>query len=91
MAWASAIAIAVLSSALAFLLYFSLLASAGATAASTVTFLVPISALLWGYLLLDESLNGRILIGMAITLAGTAVATGMLPWQWRRTTKTTPS
>nr|WP_300314751.1 DMT family transporter [Halomonas sp.] len=91
MAWASAIAIAVLSSALAFLLYFSLLASAGATAASTVTFLVPVSALLWGYLLLDESLNGRILIGMAITLAGTAVATGMLPWQWRRTSKTTSS
>ena len=77
-AWGSALAMAVLSTTVAFLLFFSLLASAGATAASTVTFLVPVSALLWGYLLLDETLGLRTLVGMAITLAGTAVATGML-------------
>ncbi|ALM53169.1 DMT family transporter [Halomonas huangheensis] len=82
-AWGSALAMAVFSTTVAFLLFFSLLASAGATAASTVTFLVPVSALLWGYLLLDEVLTLRILLGMAITLGGTAVATGMLP-QWRR-------
>jgi len=82
-AWGSALAMAALSTTVAFLLFFSLLASAGATAASTVTFLVPVSALLWGYLLLDEELGLRIWIGMAVTLAGTAIATGLVP-HWRR-------
>ncbi|WP_302141648.1 DMT family transporter [Halomonas alkalicola] len=77
-AWANALALAALSTTAAFLIYFALLASAGATATSTVTFLVPVSALLWGYLLLGERLSLQILAGMAITLAGTAVATGLL-------------
>lgn len=78
LAWGNGLALAVLSTALAFLLYFGLIASAGATATSTVTFLVPVSALLWGYLLLDEGLSLQILAGMAITLAGTAIATRMV-------------
>ncbi|MBE0404980.1 DMT family transporter [Halomonas sp. 86] len=78
LAWGNAIALAVFSTTLAFLLYFGLLASAGATAASTVTFLVPVSALLWGYLLLGETLSLQIVIGMVITLLGTAVATRLL-------------
>lgn len=67
-----------LSTTLAFLLYFGLLASAGATATSTVTFLIPVSALLWGYLLLDEMLSFQVVAGMAITLLGTAIATRLL-------------
>lgn len=78
LAWGNAIALAVFSTTLAFLLYFGLLASAGATAASTVTFLVPVSALLWGYLLLGETLSLQVAIGMIITLLGTAVATRLL-------------
>ncbi|GHE20198.1 DMT family transporter [Halomonas urumqiensis] len=76
--WANALALAMLSTTVAFMLYFALLASAGATATSTVTFLVPVSALLWGYLLLGEGLTVQILTGMAITLVGTAIATGVL-------------
>lgn len=78
LAWGNALALAALSTTLAFLLYFGLLASAGATATSTVTFLVPVSALLWGYLLLDESLTVQIIAGMVITLIGTAIATKLL-------------
>lgn len=78
LAWGNGLALAVLSTTVAFLLYFGLISSAGATATSTVTFLVPVSALLWGYLLLGEVLSLQILIGMAITLLGTAIATGML-------------
>ncbi|CAM3561495.1 DMT family transporter [Halomonas lysinitropha] len=78
LAWANGLALAVLSTTVAFLLYFGLIASAGATATSTVTFLVPVSALVWGYLLLGERLSLQILIGMAITLVGTAIATRML-------------
>jgi len=83
-AWASALALAVFSTTIAFLLYFGLIASAGATATSTVTFLVPVSALVWGYLLLDERLSLQILIGMAITLTGTAIATRMIQRRHRR-------
>ncbi|PRY63455.1 threonine/homoserine efflux transporter RhtA [Vreelandella songnenensis] len=83
LAWGNALALAVLSTALAFLLYFGLLASAGATAASTVTFLVPVSALLWGYWLLDETLSLQVVIGMVITLLGTAIATRLLRFRTR--------
>ncbi|MDR5867515.1 DMT family transporter [Halomonas koreensis] len=76
--WANGLALAVFSTSLAFLLYFGLIASAGATATSTVTFLVPVSALLWGHWLLDETLSLQILAGMAITLLGTAITTGLL-------------
>ncbi|QJQ96137.1 MULTISPECIES: DMT family transporter [Halomonadaceae] len=75
LAWVNALALAIFSTTVAFLLYFGLLSSAGATATSTVTFLVPISALLWGYLLLGEVLSMQIMLGMAITLVGTAIAT----------------
>lgn len=78
LAWANALALATLSTTLAFLLYFGLLASAGATATSTVTFLVPVSALLWGYLLLDETISFQVVVGMTITLLGTAIATKLL-------------
>ncbi|WP_404345090.1 DMT family transporter [Vreelandella aquamarina] len=83
LAWGNALALAMLSTTLAFLLYFGLLASAGATATSTVTFLVPVSALLWGYLLLDETLSLQVVAGMVITLLGTAIATKLLRFRPR--------
>ncbi|NIC39313.1 DMT family transporter [Halomonas desiderata] len=83
LAWGNALGLAICSTTLAFLLYYGLISSAGATATSTVTFLVPVSALLWGYLLLDERLSLQVLVGMAITLAGTAIATGMIRWRRR--------
>lgn len=76
--WLNALALALFSTALAFFIYFQLLANAGATATSTVTFLVPVSALLWGYLILGEVLSLQILIGMIITLLGTAIATRLI-------------
>ncbi|MBR2513613.1 MAG: DMT family transporter [Halomonas sp.] len=83
LAWGNALALAALSTTLAFLLYFGLLASAGATATSTVTFLVPVSALMWGYLLLDETLSLQVVVGMVITLLGTAIATRLLRFKPR--------
>jgi drug/metabolite transporter (DMT)-like permease len=78
LAWANALALAALSTAVALLLYFGLIASAGATATSTVTLLVPVSALFWGYLLLGEQLTMQIAVGMVVTRVGTAIATGVL-------------
>lgn len=78
-AWGNGLSLAALSTAVAFLIYFGLLNSAGATATSTVTFLVPVSTLIWGFVLLGEVLTMQMLIGMIITLLGTAIATKMLP------------
>lgn len=78
LAWGNGLALAAMSTTVAFLLYFGLISSAGATATSTVTFLVPVSALIWGFVLLGEVLTLQMLVGMIITLAGTAIATKML-------------
>lgn len=73
LAWTSALLLATICTALAFLLFFRVLASAGAVASSTVTFLVPIFAIGWGVSLLGEEVNLRLLLGMVVTLIGTAI------------------
>lgn len=77
-AWAHAISLAVLSTAIAFLLFFRILASSGAFASSTVTLLVPLFATWWGVLFLSESLTWRLAIGMVITLLGTAITLSLI-------------
>ena len=53
-AWAALVALAALSTALGYLLYFRILARAGATNVLLVTFLIPVSAILLGTLVLGE-------------------------------------
>jgi drug/metabolite transporter (DMT)-like permease len=67
------LALAVLSTALAYLIYFRILARAGATAISLVTFLVPLSAAGLGWLVLGERLEPRHLLGLALILGGLAL------------------
>jgi drug/metabolite transporter (DMT)-like permease len=66
------VALASLSTALAYLIYFRLLASAGAVNLSLVTFLIPVSAVAMGALLLGEAVLPRHLAGMAWIAAGLA-------------------
>jgi drug/metabolite transporter (DMT)-like permease len=80
-AWVSALLLAVVCTAFAFLLFFRILASSGAIASSTVTFLVPLFAIGWGVLLLDESLTVRLIVGMCITLCGTAITVQLIKLQ----------
>lgn len=77
--WAMVAALAVLCSGLAYVLYFRLLAHVGATNASAVTFLIPVFAMAWGGLLLDEMVTPSMLAGGAVILVGTALAMGMWP------------
>jgi len=70
------LALAVVSTALAYILYFRLLASAGATNLLLVTFLVPVSAILLGAAFLGESLEPQHLIGMAAIALGLAAIDG---------------
>ena len=60
----------------AYILFFRVLASAGATNAAIVTFLIPVSAILLGTLVLGERLEPRHLAGMALIGLGLAVIDG---------------
>lgn len=76
--WAAVLALAVLSTALAYLLYFRIVARAGATNASLVTLIVPVSAILLGTLFLGERLAPLEILGMAIILMGLLAIDGRL-------------
>lgn len=67
------VALAVLSSAVAYLIFFRILARAGATAISLVTFLIPFSAAGLGWLVLGERLEARHFLGLALILGGLAL------------------
>ncbi|WP_246022264.1 DMT family transporter [Pararhodobacter zhoushanensis] len=67
---AAVLALAILSTALAYVIFFRILASAGAVNAALVTLLVPVSAILLGTLVLGEALAGRHYLGMALIAAG---------------------
>uniref|UniRef100_UPI003563B876 DMT family transporter n=1 Tax=Pontibacterium sp. TaxID=2036026 RepID=UPI003563B876 len=63
--WAALLGLAVLSTALAYVLYFKLLESAGATNLLLVTLLIPVSAIVLGGLFLNETLHAYHFVGMA--------------------------
>jgi drug/metabolite transporter (DMT)-like permease len=77
-AWLTAALLAVFCTGMAYVLYFRLIANIGPANAIAVTFLVPAFAVLWGWLLLGEQLSGAMLVGCAVILFGTALATGLL-------------
>jgi drug/metabolite transporter (DMT)-like permease len=77
-AWAALAALALFCTSLAYILYFRLLASAGATNSLLVTFLIPVSAILLGTLILSERLEPRHFAGMALIGAGLAAIDGRL-------------
>ena len=69
-------ALALLSTALAYIIYFRILATAGATNLLLVTFLVPVSAILLGTLILGEQLDSRHFAGMGLIGLGLAAIDG---------------
>ena len=72
----SVIALAVFSTSLAFALYFMLIKQIGPTQTLTVTYLIPVFAILWGSWFLDEQLTLTMLTGCAMIIIGTALANG---------------
>ena len=72
----SIIALALVCTALAYIIYFKILASAGATNILLVTFLIPISALILGAFILGERLELRQFMGMGIIVIGLAAIDG---------------
>lgn len=75
----SVLALGILCSGIAFLLYFRLLLDLGPAQTLTVTFLIPVFGILWGALILGEPVGWHTFLGTAIVLAGTWLATSLGP------------
>lgn len=73
------LALGVLCTGIAYLLYFALVRDIGATPALTVTFLIPVFGVSWGALFLGETIGWHTLAGALLVLAGTALVTGFNP------------
>jgi drug/metabolite transporter (DMT)-like permease len=73
---AAIVALGALSTGVAYLLYFTLIARAGASRAILVTYLVPAFALVYGTVFLDEPVTVSALAGLVLILGGTALGTG---------------
>lgn len=90
--WGSLLGLAVLSTALAYVLYFRILETAGATNLLLVTFLIPVSAILLGALFLGERLAPAHFLGMALIGLGLAAIDGRLPaWLRARRRQSAPA
>lgn len=79
---ASILALALFSTALAYIIYFRLLSTAGATNLLLVTFLIPVSAIVLGALFLNEQLElkhffGMVLIGMGLVMIDGRIVAGL--------------
>ncbi|MCJ0762278.1 DMT family transporter [Variovorax terrae] len=81
-AWGALIAVGVLCTGVAYILYFRLIEHAGPARALAVTFVVPVFAVIYGALLLGEAVTGWMLLCGAVIVAGTALSTGLVKL-WR--------
>ena len=77
-AWGALAGIALLCTVLAYILYFRILAAAGATNLLLVTLLLPVSALLLGNVVLGEAIQPAALAGMGLIGLGLAAIDGRL-------------
>jgi drug/metabolite transporter (DMT)-like permease len=74
--WAAVVSIALLSTALAYIVFFRILAASGATNVMLVTLLIPAVAVLLGVMLLDEQLSLSQAAGMVVIASGLAAIDG---------------
>ena len=72
--WVSAVLLGVLCSGIAFFFYYRLIARIGAARTSTVTYLIPLFAVLWAWLLLREPLTATMAMAGALILLGVGLS-----------------
>ena len=73
---AAVLALALLGTSFAYLIYFRLISSAGPTTAASVTFLVPFFSILWGVLFLGEPVSLGMFLGLAVILSSVGLVIG---------------
>jgi drug/metabolite transporter (DMT)-like permease len=80
-AWLALLAVGVVSSGVAYILFFRLIANAGPTRALSVTYVVPVFAVLYGLIFLGEQVTPWMLVCGAVIVLGTALSTGLLKFR----------
>ena len=78
-AWWAALVLAVFCSAIAYVLYYRLIQHIGPARAMTVSYLVPVVGLFWGWLLMDELITTRTALGVVLIFSGLALANQVKP------------
>jgi len=76
--WLQVLILGVACTALAYILYFRLIANVGAAKAITVAYLVPVFGVMWGIVFLDEHLSPGMWVGAGLVILGVALTTGIL-------------
>ncbi|MGL6316607.1 DMT family transporter [Vibrio sp. WXL103] len=79
--WTSVTLLGIVCTGYAYLLFFRLVSDEGPASALSVTFLIPIFGILWGYLFLDEPIGFNTIAGTILILSGTMMVTGFNPRQ----------
>jgi drug/metabolite transporter (DMT)-like permease len=77
-AWLALVLVGVVCTALAYILFFRLIKNAGPAKALSVTFLVPLFAVLYGTVFLGEAVTAWMLLCAGVIVCGTALSTGLL-------------
>ncbi|MDP1742770.1 MAG: DMT family transporter [Polaromonas sp.] len=77
-AWLALLAVGVLCTGIAYVLYFRLIATAGPARALAVTFVVPVFAVFYGLVFLGETVTLWMLLCAVVIICGTALSTGLL-------------
>ncbi len=83
-AWMATAAVALLCTSIAYILFFHIIEKAGPSRALTVTFLVPVFALIYGALLLNETITPWMVGCGLVIVCGTALSTGLVRLPWPR-------
>jgi drug/metabolite transporter (DMT)-like permease len=78
MAWLAVVGLALVSTTVAFIFYYRLIADVGPVKAITVTLLVPVFGMLWGVVFLGEPITAGRIAGCAIILAGCSLILGLV-------------
>jgi drug/metabolite transporter (DMT)-like permease len=81
--WLCVIGLGIVCTGIANIIFFRLISHVGPAKAITVTYLIPVSGMLWGLVFLHEPITVGMVIACAVILLGTALATGGLPLRAR--------
>lgn len=76
--WGALLMLSILCTGVTYIVFYRLVMNAGPARASTVTLLIPVFGVLWGWMWLEEEVTSVILIATAVILLGTSLATGII-------------
>jgi len=76
--WLAVLVLGVACTGVAYIFFFRLMARLGPSRAITVTFLVPLAAMMFGALFLGEVISGTMMVGCSLILLGVALSTGLI-------------